>query len=67
MSEPIIIDLSNGWNKREIEKMIDHLPCEEIDKAKMREQNRGQANIIMARIAGLDANVSPAQILGKIL
>lgn len=37
---PVIIDLSNGWNDNEISKLILALPCSEEDKVKMEMQNK---------------------------
>lgn len=39
MSEPIVIDLSKGWDEKEISKPISALPCSEKDKQMMEAQN----------------------------
>jgi len=38
--KPIIIDLSNGWDTKEISKLITALPCSEADKQIMEAQNK---------------------------
>ena len=40
----IIIDLSKGWDKKEIDKMIKSLPCSKKDKEFMEKQNQGDQN-----------------------
>ena len=36
---PIIIDLSKGWDAKEISKLIKALTCSEFDKQKMEQEN----------------------------
>lgn len=35
----IVIDLSQGWNENEVNKLIDNLPVNTKDKEQMRAQN----------------------------
>jgi hypothetical protein len=36
----IIIDLSQGWNEKEMTKLINNLPCSKEDEEMMRQQNK---------------------------
>ena len=40
MPEPIIIDLSKGWDTKEMDKLVDNLPMlDETTKKQMKAQN----------------------------
>jgi hypothetical protein len=40
MEKPIVVDLSRGWNKKEVDKLIEALPCSSNDKELMKMQNK---------------------------